>query len=314
MIILITEEDIKKIQSELTEEQWKQFVYFLSKDKLLELKELARKKCKSKFVLIMRRYISKFLTNLENNSFKRVETINLLCQTKKTLKNVYKSIDNKDVVDASCLLRAAFENLVMGMMISESEATYKEFIDLSIDDTTRNFTKPQKLRNNFRKVLLKLDGDLFVGMSNKNIKEMLDEFYDKMCLFTHSTIFVNAMVELEKDNVLDLCAISIKMNTYFVEVLLYLCLKYLNKYKKDPIDITYVMIGWFVLISDIPKEQATPEKIEKLNRLLYSDYNKEYIKRNKKNANYLTDEAKKLQEDIQNNSTGFIELLEKIVK
>ena len=86
---MITEEDIKKIQSELTEEQWKQFVYFLSKDKLLELKELARKKCKSKFVLIMRRYISKFLTNLENNSFKRVETINLLCQTKKTLKNVY---------------------------------------------------------------------------------------------------------------------------------------------------------------------------------------------------------------------------------
>lgn len=311
---MITEEDIKKIQSELTEEQWKQFVYFLSKDKLLELKELARKKCKSKFVLIMRRYISKFLTNLENNNFKRVETINLLCQTKKTLKKVYKSIDNKDVVDASCLLRSAFENLVMGMMISESEATYKEFIDLSIDDTTRNFTKPQKLRNNFRKVLLKLDGDLFVGMSNRNIKEMLDEFYDKMCLFTHSTILVNAMVELEKDNDLDLYAISIKMNAYFVEALLYLCLKYLNKYKKDPIDITYVMVGWFVLISDIPKEQATPEKIEKLNRLLYSDYNKEYIKKNKKNANYLTDEAKKLQEDIQNNPTGFIELLEKIVK
>lgn len=311
---MITEDDIKKIQSELTEEQWKQFVYFLSKDKLLELKELARKKCKSKFVLIMRRYISKFLTNLENNNFERVETINLLCQTKKTLKNVYKSIDNKDVVDASCLLRSAFENLVMGMMISESEATYKEFIDLSIDDTTRNFTKPQKLRNNFRKVLLKLDGDLFVGMSNRKIKEMLDEFYDKMCLFTHSTILVNAMVELEKDNNLDLYAISIKMNTYFVEALLYLCLKYLNKYKKDPIDITYVMVGWFVLISDIPKKQATPEKIEKLNRLLYSDYNKEYIKKNKKNANYLTDEAKKLQEDIQNNPTGFIELLEKIVK
>lgn len=163
-------------------------------------------------------------------------------------------------------------------------------------------------------MLLKLDGDLFVGMSNRNIKEMLDEFYDKMCLFTHSTILVNAMVELEKDNDLDLYAISIKMNTYFVEALLYLCLKYLNKYKKDPIDITYVMVGWFVLISDIPKEQATPEKIEKLNRLLYSDYNKEYIKKNKKNANYLTDEAKKLQEDIQNNPTGFIELLEKIVK
>ena len=48
--------------------------------------------------------------------------------------------------------------------------------------------------------------------------------------------------------------------------------------------------------------------------MLYSDYNKEYIKKNKKNVDYLTDEAKKLQEDIQNNPMGFIELLEKIIK
>ena len=50
MIYLITEEDIKKIQSELTEEQFQKLVYFCSKDRLLELKELARKKCKTKFV------------------------------------------------------------------------------------------------------------------------------------------------------------------------------------------------------------------------------------------------------------------------
>lgn len=312
---MITEEDIKKIQSELTEEQFQHFVYFLSKDKLLELKELARKKCKNKFVTTMRKYIKRFLNELENsNNFKRTETINLLNQTNKTLKNVYKSIKNKDIVDASCLLRSAFENLIMGMMIFESEDTYKEFINLSIDENTRDYTKPQKLRNNFRKVLRELDGDLFTDMSNKNLKDMLDEFYDKMCLFTHSTILVNAMVELEKDNDLDLYAISIKMNTYFVEAVLYLCLKKLCDYKRNPIDITYVVMGWFVLISDIPKEQATPEKIEKLNKLLYADYNKEYLKKNQKNVDYLTEEARKLQEDIQKNPSGFIELLEKIVK
>ncbi len=312
---MITEEDIKKIQSELTEEQFQDFVYFLSKDKLLELKELARKKCKNKFVTTMRKYIKRFLNELENsNNFKRTETINLLNQTNKTLKNVYKSIKNKDIVDASCLLRSAFENLIMGMMIFESEDTYKEFINLSIDENTRDYTKPQKLRNNFRKVLRKLDGDLFTDMSNKNLKDMLDEFYDKMCLFTHSTILVNAMVELEKDNDLDLYAISIKMNTYFVEAVLYLCLKKLCDYKRNPIDITYVVMGWFVLISDIPKEQATPEKIEKLNKLLYADYNKEYLKKNQKNVDYLTEEARKLQEDIQKNPSGFIELLEKLVK
>lgn len=312
---MITEEDIKKIQSELTDDQLRQLLYLLQKDKLVELKELARKKCKTEFVMVMRRYVNKFFKELENDKeFKRPETINLLNQTRKTLKNVHKFINSKEVVDANSLLRSAFENLIMGMMINESENTYKEFINLSIDDTTRQYTKPQKLRNDFRKVLRKLDGDLFIEMSNRNLKDMLDEFYDKMCLFTHSTILVNAMIEIEKDDDLGIYVIALKQNTYFVEMLLYLCLKYLCNYKKDPIDITYVVLGWYVLISDVPKEKVTPEKMEKLNKLLYADFNKEYLEKNKENVDFLTEEAKKLQENIQKNPTGFVELLTKLVK
>ena len=314
-MISLTEEAIEKIKSELTDEQIMQLVYLLQKDKLVELKELARKKCKTKFIMVMRKYINKFLKNLENDKeFKRPETVNLLNQTRKTLKNVHKFIKNKEVVDANSLLRSAFENLIMGMMINESEDTYKEFINLSIDDTTRKLTKPQKLRNDFRKVLRKLDGDLFVEMSNKNLKDLLDEFYDKMCLFTHSTIVVNAMIEIEKDDDLDIYVIALKQNTYFVEMLLYLCLKYLCNYDKDPINITYVVLGWYVLISDVPKEKVTPEKMEKLNKLLYADFNKEYLEKNKENIDFLTEEAKKLQEDIQKNPTGFVELLTSLVK
>lgn len=314
-MISLTEEAIEKIKSELTDEQIMQLVYLLQKDKLVELKELARKKCKTKFIMVMRKYINKFFKNLENDKeFKRPETVNLLNQTRKTLKNVHKFIKNKEVVDANSLLRSAFENLIMGMMINESEDTYKEFINLSIDDTTRKLTKPQKLRNDFRKVLRKLDGDLFVEMSNKNLKDLLDEFYDKMCLFTHSTIVVNAMIEIEKDDDLDIYVIALKQNTYFVEMLLYLCLKYLCNYDKDPINITYVVLGWYVLISDVPKEKVTPEKMEKLNKLLYADFNKEYLEKNKENIDFLTEEAKKLQEDIQKNPTGFVELLTSLVK
>lgn len=306
---------MKKIQSELTEDQIRQLIYLLQKDKLVELKELARKKCKTKFIMVMRKYINKFFKDLENDKeFKRPETINLLNQTRKTLKNVHKFINSKEVVDANSLLRSSFENLIMGMMINESENTYKEFINLSIDNTTRQYTKPQKLRNDFRKVLRKLDGDLFAEMSNRNIKDMLDEFYDKMCLFTHSSIVVNAMIEIEKDDDLDIYVVALKQNTYFVEMLLYLCLKYLCNYKKDPIDITYVVLGWYVLISDVPKEKVTPEKMEKLNKLLYADFNKEYLEKNKENVDFLTEEAKKLQEDIQKNPTGFIELLTTLVK
>ena len=97
-------------------------------------------------------------------------------------------------------------------------------------------------------------------------------------------------------------------------MLLYLCLKYLCNYDKDPIDITYVVLGWYVLISDVPKEKVTPEKMEKLNKLLYADFNKEYLEKNKENIDFLTEEAKKLQEDIQKNPTGFVELLTSLVK
>lgn len=312
---MITAEDIKKIQSELTEEQFEKLVYYLAKDKLIELKELARKKCKKKFVLVMRRYINKFFKELDDDKkIKRKETINLLNQSRKTLKNVHKYVNSKEIVDANTLLRSAFENLIMGMMLNESEDTYREFIDLSIDDTTRNYTKPQKLRNNFRKVLKKLDGNFFVGISSRDLRNMLDEFYNKMCLFTHSTIVVNAMIEIEKDNDLDLYVLNLKWNTYFVEFLLYLCLKKLCDYQKDPIDTTYILLGWYILLSDVPKEQITPEKIAKLNKLLYADYNKEYLKKNKENVDYLTEEAKKLREDIQKNPTGFINLLKELIK
>lgn len=312
---MVTEEDVKKIQSELTDEQIRQLLYLLQKDKLVELKELTRKKCKTKFVNVMRRYINKFFKELDNDKqFKRPETINLLNQTRKTLKNVHKFINSKEVVDANSLLRSAFENIIMGMMINENENTYKEFINLSIDDKTRQYTKPQKLRNDFRKVLRKLDGDLFMEMSNRNLKDMLDEFYDKMCLFTHSTIVVNAMIEIEKDDDLDIYVIALKLNTYFVEMLLYLCLKYLCNYKKDPIDSTYIALSWYVLISDAPKEKVTPEKMERLNKLLYADFNREYLEKNKENVDFLTEEVKKLQEDIQKNPTGFVELLVLLAK
>ena len=310
MINLITEEDILKIQSELTEEQFQKYKYYLSKDKFIELKEMARKKCKTKFVLVMRRYINKFLNDLKNKEdFKRSETINLLNQTRKTLKNIYKLIDRKEVVDANSLLRSAFENLIMGMMIYENDDTYKEFINLSIDDTTRKYTKPQKLRNDFRKVLRKLDGDLFSEISNRNLKNLLDDFYNKMCLYTHSTLVVNAMIEIENDDMLDLYVLNLKWNTYFIEFLLYLCLKELCDYKKEPINFDYIVIGFYNIASDISKEQILPEKTEILNNLLHYDYNKEYLNKKDDDISFLINQSKEIQDFIQNNPMEIISFL-----
>lgn len=122
------------------------------------------------------------------------------------------------------------------------------------------------------------------------------------------------MIEIEKNDYLDIYVIALKQNAYFVEMLLYLCLKYLRNYKKDPFDSTYVVLGWYVLINDATKEIVTPEKMERLNKLLYADFNRKYLEKNKENVDFLTEEAKKLQEDIQKNPTGFIELLVSLFK
>ena len=46
------------------------------------------------------------------------------------------------------------------------------------------------------------------------------------------------MIEIEKDDDLDIYVVALKQNAYFVEMILYLCLKYSCEFKKDPIDIT----------------------------------------------------------------------------
>lgn len=311
---MITEQDIVNIKEELGEEEFNKFVNLITKGQLDELKEIARTKAKIKFVRILRTHNSKFINSLYHDKNIKKETINLLNQTNMSLKNVHKLIKNNSIVDANTILRSCFENLIMGMMIYYDENVYSEFINLSIDDTTRKFTKPQKLRNDFRKVLKLVDKDFFNDFSNNQLKDMLDEFYDKLCFFTHSTLIVNAMVELSKEKHTSLYVFALKQNAYFVELLLYLCLKYLNKSTNEPIDINYIVLGWFVIMSDINKEDTTNKSIDMIKELLYIDINADYLDKNKDMVELATDELKQLQNLINSNPLGVINILKELMK
>lgn len=314
MIILITEEDIKKIQSELTEEQWKQFVYLLSEPELNRLKKTIKDQTKIKFIGKLRKYITKYIKQLNTKSKVRPETTNLLFQSKLTLKNVHRLIKNKSISDANALLRSCFENIMMAMLIHHDEKTYREFINLSIKYKKRKYTKPSQIRENFSFLMKSLDENLFEEMTNEQLNEMLDDLYESLCKFSHSTLMVNAIVELGKEDDLDLHIVSLKQNTYFVELLLYLCLKYLCNSQKEPLDITYILLGWFVLISDIPKEKLNQEYINKLNSLFHIDNNKDYIEKNKEKNEYLINEASQLQNEIKENPLAFINILKEFIK
>lgn len=311
---MITSEDILKIRAELTEEEFQKLVYYLSKDNILELKEIARKKAKKNFVNSMRKKTNCYINNLYINNNVRRETINLLNQTKMSLKNVYKLINAKSIVDANTILRSAFENLIMGMMINYDSNVYNEFINLNIDDTTRTFTKPIRLRNKFRKILKELDGELFNNFSNRKLRDFLDEFYDKLCLFTHSSLIVNAMVELKKDNKEDLYIFAIKQNTYFIEILLYLCLKHLSNDEGNTIDFTYAIIGYVIVLSDINKENISEESIEQLKKYLLFDLNENYINTSSFNIEDLKKEIIEFQSEIENNSLEIIRIIKDIIK
>lgn len=306
------DEQIMKIKSELSDEQLQKLMYYFSNYDIYELIELARIKCKTKFLYVMRRNTNKFLLFLDNNkNVARPETKNLLNQSRKTLKQVQKFIKSKDIIDANCLLRSAFENLIMGMMINENEDTYKEFINLSIDEKTRKFTKPQKLRNDFRNILRKLDGELFLDINNRFLKNMLDEMYDKMCLYTHSTLLVNAVSEME--NNIDLYIFSLKQIEYFVEIILYLSLKYLCKAKNSTINNEHIYLGWIIIVIDATKNQNVRD-IDKLKKALYAEHNKDYVETNKKSVEYFIKDVEKMKQDISDNFAiiiySFIILLE----
>lgn len=311
---MITEQNIMTIKEDLGEEKFNKFINLIAQGDLDQLKEFIRSKVKSKFVKVLRTHNSKFINNLYCNKSIKKETINLLNQTNMSLKNVHKLIKNNSIVDANSILRSCFENLIMGMMIFYDENVYNEFINLSIDDKTRVFTKPQKLRNNFRNVLRLVDEDFFNDISNKQLKDLLDEFYDKLCFFTHSTLIVNAMVELRKKNCTSLYVFALKQNAYFIELLLYFCLKYLNKSTNKPIDATYIVLGWLVIMHDIDKEDITNESIDMIKKLLYLDINVNYLDKNKDIVESITDELKQLQEFIHLNPIGIINVLKELMK
>ena len=292
------------------DEGWK-YLYFLTN--FDESKKYMFEQVNEKFIKIMRKSIKNNLMKLNKIVTLKKETTNLLTQSNNTLKNVHYLVRKKSLVDANTLLRSSFENLIMAMMINRDENVYNEFINLSINNQTRHNTKPQTLRNNFRKVLKDLDCDIFNEISNTELKDLLDEFYDKLCLFTHSTLIVNAMVELEKDESLSVYIFAIKQNAYFLELLIYLCLKYLNN-SNEEIDVSYIALGYILLLSDVKKEELNKENLDRLNSLLYSDVNNEYFEKNKAEINNLNKEIQELKKDIENNPWLIVDFLSKIMK
>lgn len=311
----ITADDVlDAIGQENVEENLYKLMRFLTKDRLIELKKVIRKQCKSKFIIPLRKNNSnniKKLYLLNDNNFPK-ESCNFLNQSYMTIKSVKKLIKNNSLVDSNTLLRSAFENLIMGMMIYLDSNVYDEFKKLGLKKEERVYTQ-QKLRNLFKNNLKIIDKNMFKEVSNRQIQKILDEYYNKLCLFTHSSLIVNEMVEGTLNNDEDLFIIVAKQNMYFLEVLLNCCLKFITKDKSDSIQYDYMIFGWYILISDIDRTKYTNEYLSKYNELLYENINEEYLSKNKSDLKMIKKEIENLEKLIKENPIEVIGFLEELL-
>ncbi len=313
---ITTDDILNALGKENREEKIYKLMEFMTKDKLAKLKGIIKKSCKIKCITPLRKNTNKNIKKLYllNDDNLPKESKNLINQSYMTINNVHKLIKSSSLVDSNTLIRSAFENLIMGMMIYLDSNVYEEFKNLGLKDEEKFYTKQQKLRNLFKSKLKIIDKDMFGDISNRQIQKMLDEYYDKLCLFTHSSLIVNEMVEGTLNNDEDLFLIIAKQNMYFLEVLLNRCLKYITKDSSDSIRYDYMFVGWYILISDIDRKKYTKEYLSKYSGLLYEEINEDYLNKSNKDMKLLQEEMKKLDKLIKENPIAIVEFLESFIE
>lgn len=251
--------------------------------------------------------------NIEKR-LKYKETISLLTQSYNTLNSVEYLLKAGSLIDANSLLRSSFEYILVGMMMQFEDNVFSEFINLSIDDEkARDYTKIQKLINKFKTHLNEISSDLFKDLNREEKGDMLTDLYDKLCKFTHSSLFVTTIVEIKNNDDKEILKMLNYQNFYFIKVLLFCCLKYFSNDKKHYLyeeNMAFSILLYYVQVS--VKLKNSELTFEKYNDFLYKDKNEKYFNKNEKYKEKIKDNIISLKEDIDNEM--FIESLNNFLK
>ena len=256
---------------------------------------------KTNFVKPMRRYIKKYLKNLSVTEDVIIETINLLHQANNTINNVYKLLRKNDIVDSATLMRSCMEKIMMAMMIYfDPTDTFEEFKDLEKCGRSKN-TRPTAILDNFKFKLKEINSVLFEEFEDDELQLLLEETYEKLCLYTHSSIVVSMMIEVNKNNDEDLFALYFYQIAYFLEILIYSSLKYLTNDNKDHIDAFCIFMGFTLLCSRVDKNKLTEDYTNKYKDYLHWEINEHFTDKYKDEVEKLKNDWSNLQQEINEN-------------
>ncbi len=256
---------------------------------------------KTNFVKPMRRYIKKYLKNLSVTEDVSIETINLLHQANNTINNVYKLLRKNDIVDSATLMRSCMEKIMMAMMIYfDPTDTFEEFKDLEKCGRSKN-TRPTAILDNFKFKLKEINSVLFEEFEDDELQLLLEETYEKLCLYTHSSIVVSMMIEVNKNKDEDLFALYFYQISYFLEILIYSSLKYLTNDNKDHIDAFCIFMGFTLLCSRVDKNKLTEDYTNKYKNYLHWEINEHFTDKYKDEVEKLKNDWSNLQQEINEN-------------
>lgn len=260
---------------------------------------------KTNFIKPMRRYIKKYLKSLSVTEEIRIETINLLHQANNTINNVYKLLRKNDIVDSATLMRSCMEKIMMAMMIYfDPTDTFEEFKDLEKCGRSKN-TRPTAILDNFKFKLKEINPVLFEEFEDDELQLLLEETYEKLCLYTHSSIVVSMMIEVNKNKDEDLFVLYFYQIAYFLEILIYSSLKYLIHDDKDHIDAFCIFMGFTLLCSRVDKNKLTEDYTNKYKDYLHWEINEHFADKYKDVVEKTKTDWSELQKMIKNNPKVF---------
>lgn len=256
---------------------------------------------KNNFVKPMRRYIKKYLEQLSVTDNISIETINLLHQANNTINNVYKLLKKNDIVDSATLMRSCMEKIMMAMMIYfDPKDTFEEFKDLEKCGRSKN-TRPTAILDNFKFKLKGINPVLFEEFEDDELQLLLEETYEKLCLYTHSSIVVSMMIEVNKNKDEDLFALYFYQISYFLEILIYSSLKYLTNDNKDHIDAFCIFMGFTLLCSRVDKNKLTEDYTNKYKNYLHWEINEHFADKYNDEIEKIKNEWSDLQREMNEN-------------
>lgn len=228
----------------------------------------------TKFIEPLEKSCKNSVKRLKTAKVKHIESIRLINQAYKTIKNSEKNLNKYNFVDSYTLLRASLEYIVMSYMIEVEEKTYNEFLILSNNDIQlkRKFTVPNTLLKKFGKRLNKISNNLFTDTTVKQREKIMVDLYDILCKYTHASIVVSTFNEIEDKNERKVVKLILSYNLYLIKLILLDCLKFFNNDDKEYIDEKTIGLSLFLsIIKLVNLIQANNIKFDKIKKFFYYD-------------------------------------------